>query len=80
MDRPIGGLCDAEGVAAISDLIWGIVSGAVRCRGIAGMFDMFDMFAVEVGRRRDGINVEAERLAGGRPWLSVGGERTIGTG
>ena len=41
-----------------------MVSGAVRCRGIAGIFGMF---AVDVGRRRDGINVEAERLAGGRP-------------
>ena len=50
-----------------------MVSGAVRC------LDTFGMFAVDVGRRLAGINVEAERLAGGRPWLSVGGERVVGT-
>ena len=74
-ERPMGGLCDADGVVVSSDLIWGIISGAVRCRCIGGMFGMF---AADVGRRLDGINVEAERLARGRPSLSMGDERVIG--
>lgn len=43
------------------------------------MFVMFGMLTVDVGRSLDGIKVEAERLAGGKPWLSVGGERVMGT-
>ena len=34
---------------------------------------------VDTGRLREGTKVEADRFAGGRPWMSVGGERVIGT-
>lgn len=68
----MGGRCECAGkeeAGGFSDLIWGI-SGAVKWRGIVGMF------VLEIGRRRVGTNVEADRLAGGS--VLIGGEREMG--